>query len=346
MPTINIEVKNKIARQTNKEVYVCGNSDFVIAFVFDAEWNEYAIKTARFKYNGKYQDIVFTGNECPVPVIQNTGAIDIGVYAGDLHTTTAAVVMAKPSILSGGGVHDEPPKDVYDQIMEALSSGTLKGEKGEDGVSPTVSVADIAGGHLITITDKDGTQEISVMDGKDGGDGKDGIDGVSVEHSWDGTVLNIKSASGESSADLKGDKGYTPQKNIDYFDGKDGVSAEHSWDGTVLNIKSASGESSADLKGEKGDAGFYPVVTLNTATAEIQPNIYYRFGEVTTLNITLAAAADDAFTNEYIFEFISGATATTLTLPDTIKWVAEPIIMANKTYQVSIMNGIGVIGGA
>lgn len=298
MPTINIEVKNKIARQTNKEVYVCGNSDFVIAFVFDAEWNEYAIKTARFKYNGKYQDIVFTGNECPVPVIQNTGAIDIGVYAGDLHTTTAAVVMATPSILSGSGVHDDPPKDVYDQLMEALSSGTLKGEKGEDGVSPTVSVADIAGGHLITITDKNGTQEISVMDGKDG---KDGIDGVSVEHSWDGTVLTIKSASGESSA---------------------------------------------DLKGEKGDAGFYPVVAMDTNTAEIQPNIYYRFGEVTTLNITLAAAADAAFTNEYIFEFISGATATTLTLPDSIKWVAEPIIMANKTYQVSIMNGIGVIGGA
>lgn len=41
--------------------------------------------------------------------------------------------------------------------------------------------------------------------------GKDGKDGISVTHSWKGTVLTISSASGTSSADLKGDilKGYS-----------------------------------------------------------------------------------------------------------------------------------------
>ena len=38
---------------------------------------------------------------------------------------------------------------------------------------------------------------------------KDGEDGVSVTHAWDGTVLTITSASGTSSADLKGEKGET-----------------------------------------------------------------------------------------------------------------------------------------
>jgi hypothetical protein len=40
----------------------------------------------------------------------------------------------------------------------------------------------------------------------------DGKDGVSATHSWNGTVLTVTSASGTSSADLKGDTGgyYTP----------------------------------------------------------------------------------------------------------------------------------------
>ena len=48
------------------------------------------------------------------------------------------------------------------------------------------------------------------FDGRDGVDGKDGAngkDGVSATHYWNGTTLTITSASGTSSADLKGDKG-------------------------------------------------------------------------------------------------------------------------------------------
>lgn len=43
--------------------------------------------------------------------------------------------------------------------------------------------------------------------GKNGIDGKPGSDGISATHTWDGTVLTIISASGTSSADLKGEKG-------------------------------------------------------------------------------------------------------------------------------------------
>ena len=54
----------------------------------------------------------------------------------------------------------------------------------------------------------------------DGINGKDGQNGVSATHSWNGTTLTITSASGTSSANLKGDKGdkgATPIKGTDYF---------------------------------------------------------------------------------------------------------------------------------
>ena len=54
----------------------------------------------------------------------------------------------------------------------------LDGEPGQDGTSPTIVVSSITGGHRLTITDAQGTQTVDVMDGEDGNDGR-GI--VSVE---------------------------------------------------------------------------------------------------------------------------------------------------------------------
>ena len=95
-----------------------------------------------------------------------------------------------------------------------------------------------------------------------------------------------------------------------------------------------------------GSGGIYPVVAMTDATAELLPNTFYRWGEIATLSITLADPTVATITNEYCFEFVSGETATELTVPGDIKWVQEPTIEAGKTYQVSILNGIGVICGA
>lgn len=120
MPDINISVKNKIAVQTNKTEYICDNSDFIIKFNFDAEWDAYDTKTARFCYNSKYVDAVFTGDSCAIPIISDTNDISIGVYAGNLHTTTPALVLCEKSILGGSGFPADPPDDVYNQIMELI----------------------------------------------------------------------------------------------------------------------------------------------------------------------------------------------------------------------------------
>lgn len=117
MPVINISVENKIA-EADGTLYVCDNSDFVAKFAFDAEWEAYENKTARFCYNNSYVDVVFTGNECPVPIISGTYFFNIGVYAGNLRTTTPARVPCKKSILCDTGFPADPPNDVYNQIME------------------------------------------------------------------------------------------------------------------------------------------------------------------------------------------------------------------------------------
>ena len=101
-----------------------------------------------------------------------------------------------------------------------------------------------------------------------------------------------------------------------------------------------------DESGTGGTAAGYPVVVMTASAAELTPNTYYKWGEAAALDITLAEPADTGVTNEYCFEFVSGETATTLTVPDTVKWVKEPEIEAGKTYQVSILNGVGVICGA
>lgn len=148
MPEINIMIKNKIATKSNNVTYICDNSDYVINFDFDDEWDAYDTKTARFAYGGQYTDIVFVGNRCNVPVITNTYAFHIGVFAGDLHTTTPVRVPCRKSILSSASIHADPTPDVYDQLMELI--------KGLGGVDPddiAKAVADYLAAHPIEETD-------------------------------------------------------------------------------------------------------------------------------------------------------------------------------------------------
>lgn len=98
------------------------------------------------------------------------------------------------------------------------------------------------------------------------------------------------------------------------------------------------------------DAGYltepiigYPIINTTQSTIEIKPNTYYKFGNVDSLNITFTSS-DSSYIQEYCFEFIANE-STTLNLPDTVKWIKNPQIESGKTYQVSILNNIGVIIG-
>ena len=123
MKRIEISVQNRVAWQTNSVDYICGNGDFVIGFVFDSEWSKHEAKTARFIYNGEHTDIVFTGTECKVPKILGAKRMEVGVFAGDLYTTTPALVQCRKSILCDSGAPADPVPEVYAQIMKMLENG-------------------------------------------------------------------------------------------------------------------------------------------------------------------------------------------------------------------------------
>ena len=128
---------------------------------------------------------------------------------------------------------------------------------GADGYSPTVSTKEVANGYEITIVDKDSSQTIVVNNGQDGGKGDKGDNGVSCTHSWDGTVLNITSASGTSSVDLVGRTG---ESGVGIESVEQTTISEEDNGVNVITITLSNGESFTinirnGSKGNTGDVG-------------------------------------------------------------------------------------------
>lgn len=86
----------------------------------------------------------------------------------------------------------------------------------------------------------------------------------------------------------------------------------------------------------------------SSASFNLDPNTLKKMGEVgtiTVLGFTTTGLQPNELA-EYAFEFKSGDTPTVLTMPESVKWIGDHTIEANKTYQVSIVNNLAVMGGA
>ena len=146
----------------------------------------------------------------------------------------------------------------------------------------------------------------------------------------------------------KGDIGETGPQGEQGIQGPIGPQGEQGIQG-IQGKKGIDGKDGANGKdgtsGTDGKNYSVEIVESTLTTQEIESNKFYKFGEVSSLNITLAAITDTSVLNEFMFEFISGATATTLTLPNTVKWLETPTIEVNKIYQCSIVDNIGVLLG-
>lgn len=118
------------------------------------------------------------------------------------------------------------------------------------------------------------------------------------------------------------------------------------------NIKTINGQSllgSGDITisgGSSSGSSAYTEVSHGTSdtTFTLTPNTFHVWDEVSSLTLTLGTETSGV-ANEYIFQFTSGSTATTLSLPDDIKWTGgeTPTIEANKIYQISILKGLGSV---
>lgn len=114
----------------------------------------------------------------------------------------------------------------------------------------------------------------------------------------------------------------------------------------VFTASPAHGITASDITAWNGKADKVAIVNHGTddTTFTLTPNIFHVWGTVASLTMTLATASTTTM-DEFMFQFTSGTSATTLSLPSTVKWIAEPEIEAGMTYQVSIVNNIAVIGG-
>lgn len=155
----------------------------------------------------------------------------------------------------------------------------------------------------------------------------------------------------EHKEELKGEKGDIGETGPQGIQGPIGPQGEQGVQG-IQGEKGIDGKNGKDgtngkdgINGTNGENYSVEIVESTLTTQEIEPNKFYKFGEVTELNLTLAEITDNTQLNEFMFEFVSASTATTLTLPNTIRWLETPSIEANKTYQCSIVNNIGILVG-
>lgn len=103
------------------------------------------------------------------------------------------------------------------------------------------------------------------------------------------------------------------------------------------------------IKQAKEDVDTGSRITISSSgaiTRELKPGVFYDFtGTLSSLTLTFGTPASER-ENEYKGQFLSGNTVPTVTFPQGIAWIGgTPTIQANKKYQFSILDNVGVIVG-
>ena len=191
-------------------------------------------KTVVFVNGTASADVAIVGDATsltvPVDVLQATGQLHMGIYAADgdgtivIPTVWAFCGTVLPGTVPSGVDPSAPTPSWVAQVQSIASEASENAETalnkataveeaaaqgdfdGADGVSPTVAVSNITGGHRVTITDADGSHVFDVMDGVDGTDGTDGEDGfsptITVTDISGGHRLTITDVNGTQTVDV------------------------------------------------------------------------------------------------------------------------------------------------
>ena len=110
------------------------------------------------------------------------------------------------------------------------------------------------------------------------------------------------------------------------------------------SIKTVNGIS---LVGSGNISTYRPLQTSTSTSMTLTPNVYHRntSTSLASLTITLGTITDNTIHNEYFVEFTTRSAGTTVNLPSGIKWFngETPTFEASTTYQISIINNLGVV---
>ena len=214
---LHVAVVDKIATFRQRDgVIVCGNKGYRVKFTFDSEWDGLEVKTARFIYNNTVVDKVFEGDTVDVPVIRNAPLAAVGVFVGDLQTTTPAFIPCTKSILCSDGLPPDPAPDVYAQIMELLANG---GGGGGGTGAPGKSAYEIAVAHGFEGSEADW---LASLKGEPGEPGQPGGPGEPGQPGQPGTSVTITSVTESNESGGENAVNFSDGKKLIIKNGKKG----------------------------------------------------------------------------------------------------------------------------
>lgn len=153
---LHVDVANKIATYQKRDGFiVCGNRGYEIKFSFDNEWSGYAEKTARFIWNGRHFDVDFTGDTCDVPIIYDTTEVEVGVYVGELKTTTSALIECRRSVLCKNTTPSEENDRAHaNEAKKAADRAEAAAKVAEEAANRAENAGGGGGGGVKFTTDK------------------------------------------------------------------------------------------------------------------------------------------------------------------------------------------------
>ena len=184
------------------------------------DWNGVGWYQGGLQVGGNAQDdgacyVLLEGDAIPVPETATVGQTIVVKSVDDAGKPTEWECVDMPE-----SVTDE---QISSAVADYLAENPIDGSDAVDYVVQDTAPEDTSVLWVDTSDNSDdGFQEavnVALAQAKESGefDGADGDNGVSCTHSWNGTTLTVTSASGTSSADLKGADGYTPVKGTDYY---------------------------------------------------------------------------------------------------------------------------------
>ena len=170
MHSIPIQIAGKVAL-CPKRYLISSNSDYVLQFTFDSEWDAAPVKTARVLFDDQCVDLAFSGNSVALPKIPACKSLCVGVFSDSL-ATTAAELGCIVSVADSDATVLDPLEDAqYTQLLAilnamankqlsalALQYDTLTLEFSDESTQ-TVSVAALRGNALLP-------QPLAVDEGK------------------------------------------------------------------------------------------------------------------------------------------------------------------------------------
>ena len=153
-----------------------------------------------------------------------------------------------------------------------------------------------------------------------------GIDGT-TKSSTDEELTAIYNLARAEYLDRERDgKTWQTMHSVVYGDKMESLYIQENWNDDIVASKSG---------------GAIPVVEKTGDVVELEPNKYNKVTVDSLVTFTLGTPTA-GIVNEYMIEFTTSAATPTVIFPSSVKWASEFSVVANTTYQVSILNNIAV----